>query len=115
MSFRGDRLRETWITGIVALTCALVAATSATTSVRREATDPALSRGNGILLASGGPFTGEIVERWPDWSLASAVPYVEGLRDGTAPLEIDRVVEDVQALIETEEVRSPSLPDQAPS
>jgi antitoxin component YwqK of YwqJK toxin-antitoxin module len=85
VSHRGDRLRETWLLGIAAaLTCTLVVATSTASSVRREADDPALSRENGVLLASGAPFTGELVDRSPNGTLTSVFPYVDGLREGTA-------------------------------
>jgi len=46
--------------------------------------DPELTLESGVLHWEGAPFSGRIVERYPDGSIESMTPYQNGLRDGTA-------------------------------
>ena len=52
---------------------------------RREvdAADPGLGRARGVLYLRGAPFTGRVVERRADGSLAGVTPYAAGRRHGT--------------------------------
>lgn len=54
----------------------------ATITVERD--DARLSLENGVLYGDGEPFTGRVVERYPDGSVETMTLYEHGVREGTA-------------------------------